>query len=181
MEFLSATANEEYSQIQDYPPGKWYFYEQILRVPTYAIFQPATGRLEINQLNSSGNYQPQQPDASGRYWIPGVGLFLGVWYGTKAERTGYWLRWWDESGQMLLWGAEMVERERQERVIAQQQAEQERERSSILAAQLRALGKVSITAARSKRPLLDSWSWIISGCLVWHKSRKNRILVAVVG
>ena len=48
---------------------------------------------------------------------------------------------------MLLWGAEMVERERQERVIAQQQAEQERERaeqererSSILAAQLRALG-----------------------------------------
>jgi hypothetical protein len=154
MEFLSATANEEYSQIEDYPPGKWYFYEQILRVPNYAIFQPATGRLEINQLNSSGNYQPQQPDASGRYWIPGVGLFLGVWYGTKAERTGYWLRWWDESGEMLLWGAEMVERERQERVIAQQQAEQERqqktsaqqqaeqerERSSILAAQLRALG-----------------------------------------
>ena len=62
---------------------------------------------------------------------------------------------------MLLWGAEMVERERQERVIAQQQAEQERqqktiaqqqaeqereraeqerERLSILAAQLRALG-----------------------------------------
>ena len=154
MEFLSATANEEYSQIEDYPPGKWFFYEQILRVPNYVIFQPATGRLEINQLNSSGKYQSQHPDPNGRYWIPGVGLFLGVWYGTKAERTGYWLRWWDESGQMLLWGAEMVERERQERVIAQQQAEQERqqktiaqqqaeqerERSSILAAQLRALG-----------------------------------------
>lgn len=154
MEFLSATVNEEYSIVSTYPPGKWYFYEQILRVPIYAIFQPATGMLEINQLNSSGNYQPHPADPNGHYWIPGVGLFLGIWYGTKAERTGYWLRWWDESGEMLLWGAEMVERERQERVIAQQQAEQERqeraiaqqqaeqerERSSILAAQLRALG-----------------------------------------
>ena len=154
MEFLSATVNEEYSIVSTYPPEKWYFYEQILRVPIYAIFQPATGMLEINQLNSSGNYQPHPADPNGHYWIPGVGLFLGIWYGTKAERTGYWLRWWDESGEMLLWGAEMVERERQERVIAQQQAEQERqeraiaqqqaeqeqERSSILTAQLRALG-----------------------------------------
>lgn len=130
-------------------------------MPIYVIFQPATGMLDINQLNSSGKYQSHQPDSNGRYWIPGVGLFLGIWYGTKTERTGYWLRWWDESGEMLLWGSEMVERERQERVIAQQEteqereraeqeqeraeqererAEQERERSSILAAQLRALG-----------------------------------------
>jgi hypothetical protein len=105
-------------------------------------------------LNSSGRYQSYQPDANNRYWISGVGLYLGVWYGTKAERTGYWLRWWNESGEMLLWGAEMVERERQERAIAQQQAEQERqqktiaqqqadrerERSTVLVAQLRALG-----------------------------------------
>ena len=96
--------------------------------------------LEIYRLNSSGTYQVQSPDANNRYWIAGVGLFLGVWYGTKAERTGYWLRWWDESGQMLLWGAEMVERERQERDLAQQQAQQERERSERLAAQLRAAG-----------------------------------------
>jgi Putative restriction endonuclease len=140
MEFLSATVNEEYSTVSNYPPGKWYFYEQILQVPIYAIFAPATGRLEVNQLNSSGRYQSYQPDANNRYWIPGVGLYLGVWYGTKAERTGYWLRWWNESGEMLLWGAEMVERERQERAIAQQQADRERERSTILAAQLRALG-----------------------------------------
>jgi Uma2 family endonuclease len=147
MEFLSATANDEYSSKQTYPPGKWFFYEQVLRVPIYALFEPATGLLEIYQLDSSGDYQLQQPDLNSRYWIAGVGLFLGVWQGTKTERTGYWLRWWDESGEMLLWGAEMVERERQEREIAQQQAEQERERaeqervrSSILAAQLRAAG-----------------------------------------
>ena len=96
--------------------------------------------LEVYRLNSSGRYEVQQPDSNNRHWIPGVGLFLGVWEGNKAERTGYWLRWWDESGEMLLWGAEMVERERQEKGIAQQQAQQERERSQTLAAQLRAAG-----------------------------------------
>ncbi|MBE9162111.1 Uma2 family endonuclease [Tychonema sp. LEGE 06208] len=133
MEFLSATPWDEYSSKPTYPPGKWYFYEQVLRVPIYAIFEPATGLLEIYQLDSSGKYQVQQPDLNNHYWIAGVGLFLGVWQGTKAERTGYWLRWWDESGQMLLWGAEMVERERQEKANVQQRADR-------LAAQLRAAG-----------------------------------------
>nr|WP_228056364.1 Uma2 family endonuclease [Microcoleus sp. LEGE 07076] len=133
MEFLSASPNDEYSSKPTYPPGKWYFYEQVLRVPIYAIFEPATGLLEIYQLDSSGKYQVQQPDANNHYWIAGVGLFLGVWQGTKAERSGYWLRWWDESGQMLLWGAEMVERERQEKANVQQRADR-------LAAQLRAAG-----------------------------------------
>jgi Uma2 family endonuclease len=140
MEFLSATTNDEYSIKPTYPPGKWFFYEQVLRVPIYALFEPAAGVLEVYQLNSLGRYQVQQPDSNNRYWIEGVGLFLGVWQGTKAERTGYWLRWWDESGEMLLWGAEMVERERQQKDLAQQQAEQERERSERLAAQLRAAG-----------------------------------------
>jgi len=140
LEFLSATPSDEYSTKSKFPPGKWFFYEQILRVPIYGIFKPAAGLLEVNRLNSSGKYEAQQPDANNRYWIAGVGLFLGVWHGTKAERTGYWLRWWDESGQMLLWGAEMVEREREERDLAQQQAQQQRERSERLAAQLRAAG-----------------------------------------
>ncbi|MEG4813164.1 Uma2 family endonuclease [Microcoleus sp. K5-D4] len=133
MEFLSASPNDEYSSKQTYPPGKWYFYEQILRVPVYALFEPAAGVLEVYHLDSSGKYEVQPPDAFGRYWISGVGLFLGVWQGTKAERTGYWLRWWDESGEMLLWGAEMVERERQEKANVQQRADR-------LSAQLRAAG-----------------------------------------
>ena len=133
MEFLSASPNDEYSIKPTYPPGKWFFYEQVLRVPIYALFEPAAGVLEVYQLNSSERYQVQQPDSNNRYWIEGVGLFLGVWQGTKAERTGYWLRWWDESGEMLLWGAEMVERERQEKANVQQRAER-------LAAQLRAAG-----------------------------------------
>lgn len=133
MEFLSASPNDEYSIKPTYPPGKWFFYEQVLRVPIYALFEPTAGLLEVYQLNSSERYQVQQADSNNRYWIEGIGLFLGVWQGTKAERTGYWLRWWDESGEMLLWGAEMVERERQEKANVQQRADR-------LAAQLRAAG-----------------------------------------
>lgn len=113
MEFLSDTEGGEYSIKSKYPPGKWFFYELLLRVPTYAIFEPTVGWLELYQLDSSQRYQLQPPDANNRYWISGIGLFLGVWQGSKANRTGYWLRWWDENGQMLLWGAELLQQERQ--------------------------------------------------------------------
>jgi hypothetical protein len=76
-----------------------------------------------------------------------MNLYLGVWQGTRENRTGNWLRWWDESGQLLLWGSELVEQERQrveqERQRAEQErqrAEQERQRAERLAAQLRAAG-----------------------------------------
>ncbi len=54
-----------------------------------------------------------------------MGLFLGTWQGTKQGRTGYWLRWWDEAGNLLLWGVERVEQERQQkqRLIAYLQSQ----------------------------------------------------------
>lgn len=134
MEFLSDTPGREYSSKPTYPPGKWFFYEQILQVPNYVIFEPTTGELEVYQLDSSGRYQLQPLDADERCWIPALSLFLGVWQGTKEqERSGYWLRWWDDQGTLLLWGAELVAQERQ-------RAEQERQRAERLAAQLRAAG-----------------------------------------
>lgn len=126
MEFVSDTEGNEYSSKQTYPPGKWYFYERILEVPNYAIFEPDSGELELYQLDASKRYQVQNPDANNRYWIAQMGLFLGVWQGTRENRTGYWLRWWDENGNLLLWGFESVI--------------QEREKSQRLAAQLRAAG-----------------------------------------
>jgi Uma2 family endonuclease len=47
MEFLSETDGGEYSVNPNYPYGKWYFYEQLLQVPIYIIFEPESGRLEI--------------------------------------------------------------------------------------------------------------------------------------
>jgi hypothetical protein len=161
MEFLSETEGTEYSVKPTYPPGKWFFYEQILRVPTYVIFDPATGLLEVYRLDETGRYRIQTPDKNDRYWLPEMQLFLGLWDGRKENRQGYWLRWWDESGNLLLWGTERVEQERlqaeqarqaaeQERLRAEQersraeqasqQAEQERLRAERLAEQLRVMG-----------------------------------------
>jgi hypothetical protein len=140
MEFLSETEGSEYSIKPTYPPGKWFFYEQVLQVPQYAIFEPKQGVLEVYQLNNSGRYDLQQPNAENHYKIEALNLFLGVWQGTKSNRTGYWLRWWDENGQMLPWGIELVEQERQRAEQERQRAEQERQRAEALIAQLRAAG-----------------------------------------
>lgn len=125
IEFLSDAESGEYSVKPTYPPGKWLFYEQVLKVPNYAIFEPDTGTLEVYRLED-GKYQLQQPDNNNRYSIANMNLFLGTWQGERENRTGYWLRWWDEQGNLLLWGLE--------------KAEQERQRAERLAAQLRAAG-----------------------------------------
>jgi Uma2 family endonuclease len=104
MEFLSDTEGGEYSSKPTYPPGKWFFYEQVLNVPTYAIFDPSTSLLEVYRLDDAGRYQPQTPNEQGRFWIAEIALFLGVWQGTRENRTGPWLRWWDETDQLLPWG-----------------------------------------------------------------------------
>ena len=132
MEFISDVDGSEYSVKRTFPPGKWFFYEQILRVPIYAIFEPEGGLLEFYQLQN-GRYELVLPDADGRQWIAEMNLFLGTWRGSKEGRSGYWLRWWDESGMMLPWAVEQIEQERQ-------RAEQERQRADRLVAYLRSQG-----------------------------------------
>ena len=139
MEFISKTEGGEYSINPHYPYGKWYFYERILKVPTYVIFHPQTGILEVYSL-AEGKYEQKIADDSDRYWIEALDLFLGVWRGRKAEIEGYWLRWWDESGNLLSWGSELVEQERQRIEQAEQRAEQAEQRAEKLAERLRAMG-----------------------------------------
>ncbi|MCL1472868.1 Uma2 family endonuclease [Argonema antarcticum] len=139
MEFLSETDGGEYSVKRTYPPGKWFFYEHILQVPAYVIFDPDSGLLEVYRLKA-GRYELELPDPEGRHWMADMGLFLGVWRGEKEERTGYWLRWWDEGGNLLLWGVERLEQERQRAEQERQRAEQERQRADRLAQYLRSQG-----------------------------------------
>ncbi|NJO21078.1 MAG: Uma2 family endonuclease, partial [Spirulinaceae cyanobacterium RM2_2_10] len=82
----------------------------------------------------------QTPNAEGRYWLPEMALFLGVWVGSRDNREGGWLRWWDESGNLLLWSVEAAAQERQRAAQERQRAAQERQRAERLAAQLRAAG-----------------------------------------
>ncbi|UZQ54148.1 Uma2 family endonuclease [Trichothermofontia sichuanensis B231] len=140
LEFLSDTDGTEYSVKETYPPGKYFYYEQILQVPNYGIFEPVTGQLELYRLQESGQYKLTAPDEEGRFWIPEMQLFLGVWQGSRENRPGYWLRWWDEQGNLLLWGTERVALEQQRTEQERQRAEQERQRADRLLAQLRAAG-----------------------------------------
>ncbi|HEY9853523.1 MAG TPA: Uma2 family endonuclease [Leptolyngbyaceae cyanobacterium] len=133
LEFLSDTEGGEYSVKETYPPGKFFFYEQILQVPNYGIFDLETGILELYRFGDTKRYRLESANEQGRFWIPEMQLFLGVWQGNRENRQGYWLRWWDEQDNLLLWGAERVEQERL-------RAEQEHQRAERLAAQLRAAG-----------------------------------------
>lgn len=145
-EFLSPTEGEEYSKKPSYPPGKWFFYEQILKVPTYVVFNPASGQLEVYRLNAAGLYEMQTPDANGRYWIEELNLFLGLWEGTWQERTGLWLRWWTPEGVMLPFTSEKLVQEQERAQAAEARAEAEAQRAeqaeqaqAALAAQLRSM------------------------------------------
>jgi Uma2 family endonuclease len=135
MEFLSETDGGEYSVRSTPPYGKLYFYEHILKVPTYVLFDPKELLLEVRQLQN-GQYVAQTPDSQGRYWIPEMNLFLGSWQGIRLGITTHWLRWWDESGNMLLWSSEQVDEERQRADQERQRAEAAEQEVARLRAQL---------------------------------------------
>lgn len=132
MEFLSEEEGGELSIRSTPPYGKLHFYEQILQVPTCVTYDPYEPKLEVRCLQE-GRYVAQLADPEGRVYIPELDLWLGIWRGARLEQTIHWLRWWDASGNMLLWSAEQAEQERQ-------RAEQERQRTEVMAVKLRELG-----------------------------------------
>lgn len=132
MEFLSDTEGGELSVRSTPPYGKLYFYERILKIPTYVTYDPYEPNLEVRCLQD-GQYNLQPADTNGRFWIPELELFLGIWQGERLCQNMNWLRWWDSDGNLLLWSSEQAQQERQ-------RAEQERQRADLLAAKLRELG-----------------------------------------
>jgi Putative restriction endonuclease len=159
LEFISETEGGEYSINPYYPFGKWYFYESILQVPLYGIFHPKTGNLDLFRLVDS-KYESQSPDENKRFWIAEMNLFLGVWDGKKSQVSSTWLRWWDRAGNLLLWGNEIVEYEKQlteqERQRADresQKAQQERQRAEEAESQLQQERFVSERLAKRLKEL----------------------------
>ncbi len=128
LEFISETEGGEYSINSHYPYGKWYFYERILQVPLYGIFHPKTGELDLFRL-VNGRYESQVPNENNHFWIAEMNLFLGVWNGERSQISTNWLRWWDQSRNLLLWGKEIIDQEKQ-------RVEQERQRADRVEAQL---------------------------------------------
>jgi Putative restriction endonuclease len=161
LEIISATDGGEYSKKRETPMGKWYFYEQVMKVPYYAIFEPDSGDFELYRLDRSGTYDRVLMEESGRYWIEGLNLTIAAWKGTRDRRSGYWLRFWDSEGTLLPWLPEILEMNQQElgqtqQVLGQTQEElgqtqeqlgqtqqqlaDEKSRADRLAAKLRSLG-----------------------------------------
>jgi Uma2 family endonuclease len=117
------------------PPGKWEVYEQILRVPYYAVFD--RDKYEFKMFKLDGGRYTQVALCESRFWIPELKLGLGVWHGSYQDVEQPWLRWYDGTGN---WVSTSVEQERQRAEQERQRAEQERQRTERLIAQLRSLG-----------------------------------------
>ncbi len=139
MEFLSEAEGGELSVRSSPPFGKLYVYEQILQVPTYVTYDPYDHSLEVRQRQADG-YRLSEPDPQGRFWIPGLELWLGRWQGERLGLETEWLRWWDPDGNLLMWSSEQAEQERQRADAEYQRAEQEKRKAELLAAKLRELG-----------------------------------------
>ncbi|OCR01105.1 hypothetical protein BCD67_17185 [Oscillatoriales cyanobacterium USR001] len=116
-------------------PGKFWVYEQIIRIPYYGIYEIMTGKLEVYSLNA-GFYQQLGPNERGHYPIVPMGVELGLWQGSYQNQTLLWLRWWDDEGNLLLIGDERakleelkVQREQERAERESQRAEAERQRA----------------------------------------------------
>lgn len=123
IEFVSGDGEEE----RDKTPykGKFWVYEQAIRVPFYAIYEVEKCSVEVYHL-LEGKYQLVSPNQREHYPIPALGLELGLWQGVYKNAELPWLRWWDDQGQLL--------------PTPEERAIQEKQRADILAAKLRELG-----------------------------------------
>ncbi|MFM6155632.1 MAG: hypothetical protein ACKPE3_21990, partial [Sphaerospermopsis kisseleviana] len=90
-------------------------------VPYYIIFDRYTDKLQAFQLVAD-RYE-EIDVSSGKIWMPGIELGLGLWQGSFEGIERLWLRWYDSTGNWVL-----------------TPVEKERKRGDKLAAKLRELG-----------------------------------------
>jgi Uma2 family endonuclease len=147
LEFASGDGSEERDQTPlsyseesgTIRPGKFWVYEQIMRIPYYGIFFVNSGALEMYQL-VGGHYQRMAPNERGHYPIPPMEVELGAWEGAYQNQTQPWLRWWDLQGNLLLTGTERAMVAEQQAALAEQRAESAEQKAARLAERLREMG-----------------------------------------
>ncbi|MBD2499178.1 Uma2 family endonuclease [Anabaena azotica] len=137
LEFASGDGSEE----RDTTPltGKFWVYEQAIRVPFYGIYEVNKASVELYHL-VDGRYELLPANEQGHYAIPAMGVELGIWQGQYQNMTAPWLRWWDAQGNLLLSSEERCLRQATQTHLLTLQLEQEQQRSDRLAQKLRQLG-----------------------------------------
>lgn len=108
--------------------GKFWVYEQAIRIPFYAIYEVEKASVEVYHL-VDGKYEKMLANARGHYPISPMGVELGIQQDTEIP----WLRWWNQDGEMLLTGNERAEQA--EAIIIEERQQKEK-----LAAYLKSLG-----------------------------------------
>jgi Uma2 family endonuclease len=144
IEFVSGDGSQERDATSPFltpeaKAGKFWVYEQAIRIPFYAIYEVQKAAVEVYELVAQ-HYEPLTPNERGHYPIPPLGVELGIWQGQVDRQTLPWLRWWDSNGRLLLTGEERAEVEKQRAEVEKQRAEVEKQRADRLAAKLRAMG-----------------------------------------
>ncbi len=124
------------------PPTKWEVYEQILQVPYYVVFNRYNNQLQAFHL-VAGKYQ-ELSLVEPIIVMPELSLSLGLWQGEYQGINRLWLRWYDDTGNLILTDAEAALQRAQ---VAEQQANTEKQRADTaeqraeyLAQRLRELG-----------------------------------------
>ncbi len=137
IEFVSGDGSEERDTTSPFAgsgakAGKFWVYEQAIRVPFYAIYEVDKASVEVYELVAN-HYQRCTPNERGHFSIAALGVELGIWAGSFMNQTLPWLRWWDSEGNLLLSGDERADQ-------AQQRAAQAQQRADRMAEKLRKLG-----------------------------------------
>ena len=124
LEFVSGDGAEEHDATPE--TGKFWVYKQAIRAAYYGIFDSERLLLEVYEL-VQGRYQRMAPNACGRFFLPPLGVELGIWHGDYSNMTLPWLRWWHTQGNLLPASQETAEAERQAKEQAERRAEAERQ------------------------------------------------------
>ena len=134
-------------------------YERNFRTPDYFVFDPFDpNSFQGWHLDANQRYQPLVPNEQGWLWCQTLGFWLGTWDGTIDREPAVWLRFYDETGNLVLLPEEAAQQQaqvaqqqlatveqqlatsQQQLAATEQQAQVERQRAEALAAQLRQMG-----------------------------------------
>jgi Uma2 family endonuclease len=140
--------------------AKKILYQGVFHTRDYYVFDPFDrNSLQGWHLNLDSGYQPIPENNRGWLWCQSLGLWVGTWDGAIENDATTWLRFYDESGNLILLPEEAehqraeaehqraeaesqrAEAEHQRAEAERQRAEAERQRAERLAARLRELGE----------------------------------------